>query len=89
MAKTVIDGWRCYVAGDGIRHAESNGGFSVQLDKHGGLAGDNCYAPPAVVLWLIRPLLHEAWEDGATTALRQALRQGPMPDLRNPYEGGE
>jgi hypothetical protein len=54
--EAIIEGWRCYVSGDQLRHAESNGGFCMQVDKDGGLAGDNCYCPPAVVAWLFEPL---------------------------------
>jgi hypothetical protein len=83
MEPLVIDGWTCRVIG-ALRYARNADGLGAALNE-AGASFDTVLVPPAVLAWLIRPLLHEAWEVGALTALRQALRQGPLPDLCNPH----
>lgn len=83
MNEVRIEGWTCYVSGDSLRCARhGNGGFELQLDKDGGLGGDCCYVPTAVLAWLVAPLLHAAWD-----ACAGVLMPSQRDDLRahNPY----
>lgn len=89
----VIEGWECAVSqwdiGD-VRAARSGGKLVCYCPGDGSL---ECTAdvPPAVLSWLIRPLLAEEWEAGwnqAMDELRGASQTKPNPHTDpTPTEG--
>lgn len=75
----VIDGWECKTYEGGARGAspvDEGGDTGVLVHANGALSTTiDRYVPPAVVSWLVRPLLHDAWERGCAA----------MAHDKNPY----
>jgi hypothetical protein len=86
MSEVMIEGWTCTVA-NGDRCARREGPDMLASYNHAdrlgllSLSETNCDVPPAVLAWLIRPLLHEAWAEGAS------LRPNPYTDNTPSEEG--
>lgn len=76
----VIDGWTCRVV-RGQRSAQNYDLFlgawllpdgRLKTTREDGSDYTEVTVPPAVLAWLIRPLLREAWESGACHAVEEA-----------------
>ncbi len=61
-APLIIDGWVCKLYPENARGAVRQDGRGVLLHANGALSGNDCYVPPAVMHWLVKPLMHAAWE---------------------------
>lgn len=83
MAK-VIEGWRCRVLGS-VRCVDNGqpAPLGASLRPDGRFSCDDVDIPPAVLEWLVRPMLHDAWLRGNTDKY--------FGQKRNPYadEPGE
>ncbi len=83
----VIEGWTCR-ANFGDRYARHEGtGYKLDQDGLHVATGPGWFPralPPAVLAWLCRPLLREAWERGWNQAV--AEMQGRSETKANPYE---
>lgn len=81
----IIDGWRCELR-NGRRHAQHpKDAMSFAFFDDNGLRHTGyCAIPPGVLLWLIRPLLHEAWQAGWNQA--SAEFRGGSETMANPHK---
>lgn len=93
VTERVIDGWNCSASPSGQLRAATNEidgyKYCATYSRSGFMfssadRGPAIPVPPAVLAWLIRPLLHEAWEDSKhhTTA---ELLAGAAP-VANPHQ---
>lgn len=79
----VIEGWTCGPYPEGARGAVRQDGRGILLYANGGLSGSDCYVPPAVLAWLVRPMLAAAVsttriESAARAAAAFVLAQGQL-----------
>lgn len=84
MTELVIDGWVCSVtewgdAGEVRVARKARRDVAVYCPKDGSLHVP-VGATPAVLRWLIRPLLHDEWEDGYSEGAGLRTKDNPHTD---------
>lgn len=69
----MIEGWACKLYPEGARGAVRQDGLGVLLHANGGFSGNDCYVPPAVMCWVLAPLLADRPEQAPQGARRRVL----------------
>lgn len=80
----VIDGWNCVVTSDERNAQRESPEMTASYSHADGLgllilSEGACDVPPAVLAWLIRPLLHDAWEEGGECDGSNPYTDEPKP----------
>lgn len=92
MSEPILIGdWTCWIMPSGIRAASPNGKSLVNLMSFSdaGLATSGTtgtlQAPPAVLAWLVAPLLARAWSQGhAASSDNRFVSDSPYDNHLNP-----